>query len=386
MNNDFKEPQHFWAIAKEYIIKKDKELQEIGDYYIDKQLAYNYIKFGSIIKHTAGKTANINFQFQQWQIESIVDIFGIKHAKGQFKGLRRYQKVLFFIPKKNGKSELAGLLHILVFFLDKQLSKEQYSIASDLEQALIIHSVFVNMIENQPDLIEEITKITIKPPVVVKKNGAFKDIFTSLAKPQGDAKDGKKVTFFSSDEGHSQPSRDLYQLMTNGLASNDEPLEIHLSTAGYNKNGYFYTTIYQYAKKVKQGIIKDERFYSVMFELEDDEIQELEDNNPDFWKDPKIWARVNPNLNISPTLNFMYGQIAAAEQSEEALIAFKTKHLNMWMDKAMTWIKHSVWTANQTPINEDNLKGRLCYAGLDLSSVIDLSCWLLIFPKDWRWL
>lgn len=379
---EFYPPQHYWDIAKEYIIKKDAELRKEGIYYIDKQLAMKYIKFGSIIKHTAGKTANVNFQFQQWQIEMIVDVFGTKYIDGEFKGLRRYQKVLLFIPKKNGKSEVAGLLHILVFFLDKQLSKEQYSIASDLEQALIIHNVVVTMINNIEELKEQIEKITIQPPAVQKSVGAYRDVFRSLARPSGDTKDGKKVTFFTSDEGHAQPTKELYQLMTNGLASNDEPLEIHLSTAGYNKEGYFYRDIYSYAKKVKNGVIKDDRFYSVMFEIDDEELKELEDKDPNYWKDPKIWARVNPNIGISPTYSFMHGKISEAEQSEESLVAFKTKHLNQWLDKADTWIKHSVWTKNQSPIDEEALRGKLCYGGLDLASTTDIASLVLIFPKE----
>lgn len=381
MKNDFKKPEHYWKIAKDYIIQKDKELREDGKYYIDKQKALNYIKFGSLIKHTAGKTANINFQFQFWQIKAIVDIFGTKHLSGEFKDLRRYQKALFFIPKKNGKSELAGLLHLLMFFADDTLSKEQYSIASDLEQALIIHDVTRTMIENAPDLSNKVEKITVKPPQIIKRNGAFKDVFTSLSKPQGDSKDGKKVTFFTSDEGHSQPTKSLYQLMTNGLASCDEPLEIHLSTAGYNKNGYFYLDIYQYAKKVNKGIINDDRFYSVMFELDDEEIEKLEYENPEFWKDPEIWRRVNPNLGISPTLSFMYGKISEAEQSEESLIAFKTKHLNMWVDKAKTWIPHDVWK-NDNTFNIDDFIGYDCYAGVDLSSTTDITNLTLMFTKE----
>ena len=381
MKNDFKEPRHYWKIAEDYIIKQSIELAIEDEYYLDEKLAMKIIKFSSLIKHTAGKTANINFQFQFWQIKSIVDVFATKHKAGQFKGFRRYQKVLFFMPKKNGKSELAGLLHIIMFFIDPQLAKEQYSIASDLEQALIIHDVARTMIENEPELANMVDKITVKPPQIMKKNGAFKDTFTSLSKPQGDSKDGKKVTFFTSDEGHSQPTKVLYQLMTNGMASCDEPLEIHLSTAGYNKQGYFYLDVYQYAVKVKKGLIKDDRFYSVMFELHEQEIEELEETRPDYWKDPEIWAKVNPNLGISPTLSFMHGQASAAENSEESLIAFKTKHLNQWMDKAMTWIPSRTWDNPKTFTLED-FKGQKAYYGLDLSSVSDLTNLTLVFKRD----
>jgi phage terminase large subunit-like protein len=374
-DSKFKPPEHYWKIAKEYIIKKDKELQKEGKYYIDKQLAIKYIKIGSIFKHTAGSYAGINFQFQSWQIESIIDIFGTKHSKGEFQGFRRYQRGLFFMPKKNGKSEFGALLHLLVFFVDKELAKKQYCIGKSLDQAKLVHNAAVTMIKQEEEL-NELTHITKKPPKITKMNGAFEDEIEALAS-DADNQEGKNVSFFTTDEGHTHPNKDIYQIMTDGTAGRDEPLEVHISTAGYNMQGYFYRDIYLYAQKVKQGIIKDEAFYQVMFELDEEDMKD-----DDFWKDEKLWRKANPNLGASPTLSYMRNKVVLAEQSEESLIAFKTKHLNVWCDKVDIWIKHSVWTANQTPINEDDLKGRLCYAGLDLSSVIDLSCWCLIFPKD----
>jgi len=368
-------PSHYHKIAKEYIIKKDKELRKEGKYYIDKQLAINYIKIGSIIKHTSGDLGGINFQFMDFQLKGIIDIFGTKYIDGEFKGLRRYQRVLFFGAKKLGKTEYGSLINLLVFFLDDEIAKEHYSIASEIEQAKILHKAFVTMIK-QNDELEEMVKMTIKPPRVSKYNGAFIDEYEALSST-ADSKDGKRPSLILIDEPHAYPNKELYQIISDGMASRSQPLEIFMSTAGYNLQGFFYREIYQYAKKLKQGIITDERFYNVMFEPDD---EDLEDDN--YWKKESVWHKSNPNLGVSPTFSYMRGKVVLAEQSEEALISFKTKHLNVFCDKATVWIKHSVWTANQTPINEDDFKGRLCYAGLDLSSVIDLSCWCLIFPKD----
>lgn len=376
MKNKFNPPQYYWKIAKEYIIKKDIELQKEGKYYIDKQLAYKYIKFGSILKHTAGSYAGVNFQFQKWQIESIIDIFGIKHANGEFKGFRKYQKALFFMPKKNGKSEFGALLHLLVFFVDDEKAKKQYCIGKSLDQAKLVHGAAVTMLKQESELLEE-THITKKPPRITKMNGAFEDEIEALAS-DADNQEGKNVSFFTTDEGHTHPNKEVYQIMTDGTAGRDQPLEIHISTAGYNMQGYFYRDIYQYARKVHQGIIKDETFYTVLFELTEDEIND----NDEYWKDEKLWIKANPNLGASPTYSYMRNKVILAEQSEESLIAFKTKHLNVWCDKADIWIKHSIWTSNQKPINEEKLRGRLCYGGLDLAKSIDIAALVLIFPND----
>lgn len=383
-------PQYYWKIAKKYIIEQSKYLEENEPlYYLDKQFALNCVKLASLFKHTSGTLENKNFQFNFWQIKAIVDIFGTKYTIGAYEGLRRYQRALFHMPKKNGKTETGALFHIIVLYLDEALSKEQYCIASDKEQALILHEAIETMFKsNDYGAIEEIDKITIQPPRITKtdSSGIYKQTITSLAKPLGDSKDGKKVTFFTSDEGHAQESKNLYQLVKNGMALVKEPLEINLSTSGYNMQGYYYKDIYQYACKVRDGIIEDKRFYPVIFEL--DESDYLDKNGKeieDFWKDKKLWKKVNPNLGISPTYSFMEGLVSEAEHSEESRVTFLTKHLNMWMDKAETWIKHSIWTANQTKIGFTKLKelrNKKCYGGLDLSTNIDITSLVLVFYDE----
>ncbi len=373
--NEVKPPEHYWKIAKDYIIQKDKELQNDGKYYLDKQLAYNYIKFASLIKHTAGELAGKNFQFMEWQIKAIIDIFATKYKDGEFKGLRRYQTVLFFMAKKGGKSQLGALLTILYFFLDDEKAKECYSMASDLDQAKILHKAFTTMIKQTEEL-EEMVKTTIQPPRVSKYNGAFIDEYMAVSST-ADSKDGLNVSMALVDEPHSYPNKALYQIITDGMAGRQQPLQIIMSTAGYNLQGFFYTQIYQYAKKIQNGTIKDDSFYSILFEPDE---KDLEDDN--FWKNEEIWKKSNPNYPISPTASYMKNKVLQAEQSEETKVSFLTKHLNVWCDKASVWIPHKVWTQNQSTIDIESLKGRLCYAGLDLATIWDLAAFVLIFPDD----
>ena len=378
MEINTKPPKYFWEIAKEYILEQSKNLKDT-EYYLDEKLAMKCIKFASLLKHTSGAFAGINFQFQDWQIIAIIDIFATKYKEGKFKDLRRYQRALFFIPKKNGKSEFAGLLHAIMFFADKEKAKEQYSIATEIEQAKIIHKVFLTMIKQEPELYRLI-KHTIKPPRIIKENGSFTDEFQSLTS-SADTKDGLRPSFLTVDEGHAHTSKDLYQIMSDGLAGRNEPLEIHLSTAGYNMQGFFYRDIYSYAKKVEKGVIKDDRFYYVLFEPDEEDLK-----NPLFWKDQKIWKKCNPNLGISPTLSYMEGKVATAESSESSLIAFKTKHLNVWCDKQDVWISTDKWNASYK-YDIEKLSGLTCYGGLDLSTTTDISALVWLFKietgDDW---
>lgn len=373
MDIQFKEPQYYWNIAEEYIIHKKKELAIDNKYCIDEKIAMRYIKFGSILKHTSGSFAGHTFAFQDWQIWAIIDIFGTKYVSGKFKGLRRYQRVLFFLPKKSGKTEFGALINAMIFFLDPEKGKEAYSIASEIEQAKILHKAFLTMIKQEPEL-EDMVKYTVKPPRVTKQDGAFTDEYEALSS-SADSKDGKKPSLVLCDETHTYKNKDLYQIMVDGMASRNEPLEIHMSTAGYNKEGFFYRDIYTYAKKLKDGIIKDDRFYAVLFEPSQKDIDE------DNWDDPRVWEEVNPNMGNSPTWSYMEGKVAQARESEESLIAFKTKHLNLWCDKAETWIDAKTWANDQT-FNLEDFKGCKAYYGVDLSSTTDITNLTIMFQKE----
>lgn len=366
------EPQYYWKIAEDYIKEKSKELLINDEYYIDEKIAMKYIKFGSLLRHTAGEFAGITFQWQIWQIHAIIDIFGTKYKNGKFKGLRRYQRVLFFTPKKAGKTEFGALINACVFFLDKEKGKEIYSIASEINQAKILHKAFTTMIRQEPQL-ESLVKTTIQPPKVSMVKGAFVEEYEALSST-ADTKDGKKPSMVLYDETHTYKNKDLYQIMIDGMASRQEPLEIHMSTAGYNKERFFYRDIYMYAKKLRDGIIKDDRFYYVMFEPDEEDIKN------DDWDNPKVWEKCNPNLGNSPTWSYMEGKVAQARESEESLIAFKTKHLNWWCDKAETWIDSRVWN-NEEIFDLEDYRGYNCYVGVDLSSISDLTCVTFMF-KD----
>ncbi len=370
-------PNHYWEFARQYIINQDKELRQIGKYYIDKDYAMKLIKFGSMIKHTSGELAGVNFQFMDFQIKAIVDILATKHLIGKFQGLRRYQRVLIYTPKKSGKTEFGSLLNLLIFFMDKEKSKEIYSIASEIEQAKILHKAFITMLKQEPDLLECV-HITKQPPKVIKEDGAFTDEYEALSST-ADSKDGKRPSTVFIDEGHSLVSKNLYQIMVDGMSGRREPLEIHMSTAGYNMQNFFFRDVYTYAKKVRDGIIEDDTFYQIMFEPTEEDIKK------DDWKNPELWRRVNPNMGVSPTYSYMEGKVAQAEQSEQTLIAFKTKNLNWWCDKITTWINSNIWNNNQSKIGFNKLKilkNRKCYGGLDLSSCIDLTALVLIFDDE----
>jgi phage terminase large subunit-like protein len=52
----------------------------------------------------------------------------------------------------------------------------------------------------------------------------------------------------------------------------------------------------------------------------------------------------------------------------------------MWVNSTVCWIPDHIYEKGNTPIDFDRLRGRECYAGLDLSSTSDITAFVLVFP------
>ena len=59
---------------------------------------------------------------------------------------------------------------------------------------------------------------------------------------------------------------------------------------------------------------------------------------------------------------------------------FRQLRLNQWVKQSVRWMPMDKWDACGGAVNEHELEGRACYAGLDLSSTSDLTALVLVFP------
>jgi phage terminase large subunit-like protein len=61
-------------------------------------------------------------------------------------------------------------------------------------------------------------------------------------------------------------------------------------------------------------------------------------------------------------------------------VQFLTKNLNVWTTTSSVWIPQSYIDETRLYLNDDQLLGKLCYAGLDLASTRDICALVLCFP------
>ena len=146
---------------------------------------------------------------------------------------------------------------------------------------------------------------------------------------------------------------------------------IAFTTAGYDKHS-IWAEQYEYAKKVRDGIIEDDEFVPVSYEAEEE----------DDWEDPKVWKKANPNLGVSKKFDYMEAECKRAKESPAYLNTFLRLELNMPTEQSVRWMPMDKWDACAFPLDLDDLKGGECFGGLDLASTQDLAALVLAFPME----
>jgi len=332
-------------------------------YYFDEQAAQKAIGFiETFITHTKGELAMKPLKLEDWQKEIVSNLFGWKNSKTQ---LRKYRTCFIEVPRKNGKSTLCAAIGLYMLFADSERGSEVYSAAGDRAQAGIVFEIAKQMILNNPELTSR-SKV-FRNSITNESKGNFYQAISSDSK----TKHGFNANCIIFDELHTQPNRDLWDTLLTSTGSRRQPLCIAITTAGYDRQSICYE-IYDYAKKVQSGAIEDESFLSVIYEADEEDDLTSEET----------WKKANPNYEISLRKEYMQRESQRAVDVPSYQNTFKRLMLNIWTDSQTAWIGNKEWELCKGEIDLKKLKGKECWAGLDLASTRDISALVLIFKED----
>lgn len=211
----------------------------------DEAKAQHAVNFINCLKHTKGQWRGVNFELLDWQDKIIRDVFGTVKDNGY----RQYNTAYIEIPKKQGKSELAAAVALLLTCGDNEWGAEVYGAAADRQQASIVFDVAVEMVEQCPALKKRIKPIMSVKRLVYKPTGSFYQVLSAEAF----TKHGLNVHGVIFDELHAQPNRELYDVLTKGSGdARTQPLFFLITTAGNDRNSICYE-VHQKAQDILEG-------------------------------------------------------------------------------------------------------------------------------------
>ena len=330
----------------------------------DERKARRVVRFIEALRHTKGEFHGQPFRLLPWQEKIIRDVFGT--VRDDDPTMRQYTTAYIEIPKKNGKSELGAAIALNMLINDDEWKAEVYSCASDRQQAAIVFDVAVDMVRQSPALMKRVKIIPSTRRMIYQPTGSIYQVLSSEVA----TKHGLNVSACIFDELHTQPTRALYDVMTQGSGdARKQPLWFLLTTAGTDRNSICWE-VHQKALDILEGRKIDPRFYPVLFGLPDDAD----------WTSEENWYRANPSLDHTITIDKVRDAFRKAQETPADENQFRQLRLNQWVKQSVRWMPMDKWDECGGVVDPYALEGRACYAGLDLSSTSDLTALVLAFP------
>lgn len=172
------------------------------------------------------------------------------------------------------------------------------------------------------------------------------------------------------DELHTQPNRDLYDVLVTSTGARTQPLTLTITTAGTDKKSICFQ-VYQYAQRVAAGDVDDPTFLAVLFEAAKD----------DDWTDPAVWRKANPSIGHTVTEEAIDAEVRKARDMPSYENTVRRLLLNQWVEAATRWIGSDSWqrcAAAPAPF----FPGRRVWGGLDLASTTDVAALIWVAEGD----
>ena len=332
---------------------------QAGRYIFDEEKANRPIEFiERFCRNSKGEWAGHTVELGLFQKAFIAALFGFVDAET---GLRKYRESLFLVGRKNGKSTMAAGIALYCMIADNEPGAGIFSTATKYAQAKLLFDEARNMVKQSPELSRYIRK---------RKQDMYCDALMAKFQPLGrnsDTLDGLNASLVVMDELHGVRDRNLYEVMKQSQSARRQPLLLMITTAGTVRE-CIYDDMYSYACNVLDGVVKDDSFLPVLYEL--DSAKE--------WGDPEAWPKANPGLGTIKKLDDLQRKVERAKSSAADLPGILCKDFNVRQNAAQAWL---TFDDIDNPETFDLEKFRNCYAigGADLSITTDLTCATLLF-------
>ncbi|MES9985630.1 MAG: terminase TerL endonuclease subunit [Candidatus Thiodiazotropha sp. 6PLUC6] len=324
--------------------------------------AQEILGYYDLTPHIKGEWAGKPIEPSDWQTFSLVNIFGWLRDDG----LRRFRTVYIEVARKNGKSTFVAPLGLYMLKDDHEAGSEVYSAATSRDQARIVFDAARDMTRQS----------ALRYHLQAFNHSLCHESSASSFKPlasDSDTLEGKNTHCAIIDELHAHKNRRVYDVLELSCAARSQPLLITITTAGDDRTGICYE-VRSYLTKVLEGVFEDDSFFGVIYTLDD----------PDQWTDPGEWIKANPNLGVSVKVEDMERLCRKAQQTPSAANEFKRKRLDIWCNAESAYFDMEAWRRCPALATDNELKRLPCYFGLDLSSKLDITALVALWPDEDR--
>jgi phage terminase large subunit-like protein len=267
-------------------------------------------------------------------------------------GRLRHRVALVGMPRRNGKSTLAGGLALHGLLLSGG-GAEVYSAAVDKQQARIVFSDVARMIEFEPTLSKRLR--VFRDAIEFPGNGSVYRVLSADAF----SAEGLNISRAIVDELHAHRSDDLWNVLTLASGSRVDPLVIAITTAGVMTDRMGRDTVcYRLAKHgadVADGHAADDTFFCAWWGAP---------AGADHTS-PEVWTAANPAYGTLIDPEDFASAVKRTPENE-----YRAKRLNQWVASKSAWLPAGLFES-RTDADRELKRGEAVVLAVDASMTND---------------
>ena len=344
---------------------------------------YHVVQILESLRQPTGSKVGGQIKLQPFQIMILLCFLGPEEPDT---GLRLVREGLLTLARKQGKTAIvAGLATALMCLHpdDHGLAGQEIQVgAADREQAGITHMMCERYVT-----LDNVLGISEKfRSVPSKKTLTHNSTLTTLKCLSSDAYrhlGGNPVMVLMDEIGNvpGSAAEEFYSALTTGYGAQDEPLTLLLSTQAPNDQHFFSQQVDR-AKRVNEGMLDDDQFAGFVFTVPETDPVTGEDVDP---FDPDLWYLAAPGINTIYNRQDMVTWAKKARELPSLQNRYENLKLNRRVSETSAFLSRTVWARNSPSFDMEQLVGKDCTLGLDLSETTDLTALVAVFePMELR--
>lgn len=288
--------------------------------------------------------------------------------------LRRFREALILGGRGIGKTTLIAGNATYGASKDGERGADVFLLANAKDQAKIGFEECFKQIKASPAL---------RSRFRLTREGIFYDPTNSTIKARASDSstlDGLNPYLAIFDEIHEYKVWKLIDVVRRGMIKRTQPLTIYITTMGTVLDGVLTQLYALFSDALEEGILPAsvaDRLFAYICEM--DPGDDLDDSS--------LWIKANPSMDVLQSRDELEREWERAKLVPQNKADFITKQLCVTVDSSeAAYLPMEILDRNRDTIDMEQLLGRMCYGGYDLSSREDFTAAVLLFPlDDGRW-
>lgn len=346
---------------------RGKTCTKRGTHYCEPRADKPVAFFAELLVHTAGPFARKRFVLEPWQEHEIIrPLFGEVAWSAEWgRYVRRYRVAYIVMARKNGKSALVAGIVLFMLIGDDEEAAEVYGAAKDTKQAGKVYQPVRRMMQLSPVLNDRLTENKNARRIFDDDTASYYEVITADA--LGEL--GHNPHCFVLDEVLSQPDGSLWETMRTAAGARAQPMLVAITTET-NRPQSFGADMIDEAERTQEDPARAPHVFAW--------VRKTPTDADPF--DESVWLWANPALGSFKSITEMRSQALEARNEPEKENGWRQYQLNQRVSQVTRWMPLHLWDAAAGLVDPEALRGRACFAGLDLASTTDLAAWVLRFP------